>query len=80
MCKGPVAGGSPAHSRSKVGMAGAGTAGRAWGNFLMTSQGGLGIHQKGLEEQGEEYSLFPESSRRPLTGFIREATRPGPHC
>lgn len=53
MCKGPVAEGSPAHSRTKVGMAAAWTAGGAWGSFLVEIHGGLGTHQEGFKEQGE---------------------------
>lgn len=58
MCKGPGAGGSPAHLRSKVGTAGAGSTGGAWGELLLASPDGLGIHQEGLREQGGKNSLF----------------------
>lgn len=79
MYKGTVAGGSPTRSRSKIGTAGAKAAAGAGGKFPLAGQGGQRTHQEGLEEQGEESGLPSESSREPLRGFSREATRPDLH-
>lgn len=76
-CKGPVAEGSPALSRSKDG---AGTARAAWGDFLIAKPGELGTQQEGLKEQGKESGLFSESHRELLMDFIREAATPGLNC
>lgn len=58
MCKGPVAGGSPAHSGSKVLMSGAGTAAEAWGNFLGASQGGKGQTRRASKSRVKNLAFF----------------------